>query len=146
MEGYMTILKWLAMDWTAKVQTPVGINIGIFLFTTTSKISLEFTHVRPHRRFASRDISTWTPASSSFIDSLFNDAFSGADNIASNKRMIANNELERMWKEAVVAYLRHCPGICLERLRKTTKTFSQDRRFPGRDLNPGPSDLPRTDV
>jgi hypothetical protein len=45
-----------------------------------------------------------------------------SDYIASNERMIVNNELERMWKEAVVAQLRYYPGICLEGLRKTTKT------------------------
>jgi hypothetical protein len=37
------------------------------------------------------------------IYNLFNDAFSISDYIASNERMIVNNELERMWKEAVVA-------------------------------------------
>jgi hypothetical protein len=49
-----------------------------------------------------------------FIYSLFNDAFSISDYIASNKRMIVNNELERMWKETVVAQFkvlsRHLPG------------------------------------
>jgi hypothetical protein len=38
-----------------------------------------------------------------FIYSLFNDAFSDTDYIASNERVIVNNELERMWKEVVVA-------------------------------------------
>jgi hypothetical protein len=40
-----------------------------------------------------------------FIYSLFNDAFSISNYTASNERMrmIVNNELERMWKEAVVA-------------------------------------------
>jgi hypothetical protein len=38
----------------------------------------------------------------SFIYSLFNDAFNSSDYIASNERMIVNNELERIWKEAVV--------------------------------------------
>jgi hypothetical protein len=38
-----------------------------------------------------------------FIYSLFNEAFSISDYIASNERMIVNNELERMRKEAVVA-------------------------------------------
>jgi xanthine dehydrogenase iron-sulfur cluster and FAD-binding subunit A len=40
-----------------------------------------------------------------FIYSLFNDAFSISDYRASNERMrmTVNNELERMWKEAVVA-------------------------------------------
>jgi hypothetical protein len=37
-----------------------------------------------------------------FIYSLFNDAFSVSDYIASNERMLVNNELERMWKEADV--------------------------------------------
>jgi hypothetical protein len=37
------------------------------------------------------------------IYSLFNDALSISDNIASNERLIVNNELERKWKEAVVA-------------------------------------------
>jgi hypothetical protein len=40
-----------------------------------------------------------------FIYSLFKDAFSISDKTASNERMmmIVNNELEKMWKEAVVA-------------------------------------------
>jgi hypothetical protein len=34
-----------------------------------------------------------------------------------------NNELKRIWKEAVVtAEVPHYPGICLEGLRKITKT------------------------
>jgi hypothetical protein len=45
-----------------------------------------------------------------FIYSLFNDAFSSSD------------------------YL----GICLEELRKNTKSLSQDSRSSGRDLNLGP--------
>jgi hypothetical protein len=32
------------------------------------------------------------------------------------------DELERILNEAVVAYSRRCPGICLERLRKSKKT------------------------
>jgi hypothetical protein len=38
-----------------------------------------------------------------FIYSLFNDAFSSSDYTASSEKMIVNNELERIWKEAVVA-------------------------------------------
>jgi hypothetical protein len=30
------------------------------------------------------------------------------------------------------------PGICLEELKKTTKTLSKDSRSPGSDLIPGP--------
>jgi hypothetical protein len=49
-----------------------------------------------------------------------------------------NDELERIWEEAVVANLKYCSGIWLEGLRKTTKYISQDSRFLNRDLNPGP--------
>jgi hypothetical protein len=38
-----------------------------------------------------------------FIYSLFKNAFSSSDYIASNERIMVNNELERMWKEAVIA-------------------------------------------
>jgi hypothetical protein len=38
-----------------------------------------------------------------FFFCLFNDAFSSSDYIASNERMIVHNELEKMWKEEVVA-------------------------------------------
>jgi hypothetical protein len=41
-----------------------------------------------------------------------------------------NDELEMIWKEVVMAQLRHYPGICLERLRKTTETLSQDNGVP----------------
>jgi len=36
---------------------------------------------------------------------------------------LVNNELERMWNETVFAYSDHYPEICLEGLRKTTKTL-----------------------
>jgi hypothetical protein len=38
-----------------------------------------------------------------FVYSLFNNAFSISDYTASNERIIVINELERMWKEAVMA-------------------------------------------
>jgi hypothetical protein len=37
-----------------------------------------------------------------------------------------NNELEKLWKEAVMVQLRFCQTIFLDRLRKTMKNFSQD--------------------
>jgi hypothetical protein len=49
----------------------------------------------------------------------FNDAVCILDYIASNDRL---DELEWIWKKAVVAYLRYYPAVCLKRLRKTTKT------------------------
>jgi hypothetical protein len=42
-----------------------------------------------------------------------------------------NNEFEKIWKEAVVACSRYYPGICLEGLRKTAKTLSQDSWWCG---------------
>jgi hypothetical protein len=58
-----------------------------------------------------------------FIYSLFNDTFSKSDYIASNERMIVNNELERKWKEAVVAQFkvlsRHLPGGTKENHEKS---------------------------
>jgi hypothetical protein len=49
-----------------------------------------------------------------------------------------NAGLERIWKEAIVAYLRYYPGIHLQELGNTTKNISQDRQPKGRDLKPGP--------
>jgi hypothetical protein len=43
-----------------------------------------------------------------FIYDLFNDAFRILDYTALNGRMILNNELERMWKEAVIS--QNLPG------------------------------------
>jgi hypothetical protein len=34
-----------------------------------------------------------------------------------------NNEFEKIWKKAFMAEPRHCHGICLEGLRKMTKTL-----------------------
>jgi hypothetical protein len=51
-----------------------------------------------------------------------------------------SNELERMWKEAVMASFkvlsRHFPGGTAE----TTKNLSQDSWSLGRDLNLGPTE------
>jgi hypothetical protein len=33
-----------------------------------------------------------------------------------------NGELERIWKDVIIAYTRYHPGICLEVLRKSIKT------------------------
>jgi len=51
-------------------------------------------------------------------------------------RIIVNDKLERMWKEAVVAY----PRIFLAEMRKTMKDLSQDSGSPGRDSKQGPHD------
>jgi hypothetical protein len=34
---------------------------------------------------------------------------------------MTTDELERIWKEAVMASLRDCSDVCLEGIRKTTK-------------------------
>jgi hypothetical protein len=50
---------------------------------------------------------------------------------ASNERMIVNNEFEKKYgrKQSWPNFGYH-PGFCVERLRKTTKQFSQDSPFP----------------
>jgi hypothetical protein len=48
-----------------------------------------------------------------------------------------NDELERIWKEAVVTPLNVLSRHCLEGLMKTTKIVRRGSRSPGRDLNPG---------
>jgi hypothetical protein len=53
------------------------------------------------------------------VERLFYDPFSILDYIVFSGRMI--DELERIWKDVVMAQLRHYSGICLEGLRKTTK-------------------------
>jgi hypothetical protein len=56
-----------------------------------------------------------------FIYDLFKDAVRRSDYITSNYIMI--NELERMWKEVVIALMsRYYSAIRLERLKKTTKS------------------------
>jgi hypothetical protein len=49
-----------------------------------------------------------------------------------------NNELEKIWKEALMAQFKVLPIICLEGLRTSRKNHSQDSLFLGQDLNLGP--------
>jgi hypothetical protein len=49
----------------------------------------------------------------------------------SDDRMI--NELERIWKETLVAYSGYSTEILPNGLRKTKKTLSQGSQSPGRD-------------
>lgn len=50
------------------------------------------------------------------------------------------DESERILRMAVEGWTEYCPGICLERLRKTLKDFSQDNQCPGQDPNRPPSE------
>jgi hypothetical protein len=50
------------------------------------------------------------------------------------------NELERIWKEKVVAYVRQYPGIFLKGLRNTMKSLIQESRSLSRYLYPSPTD------
>lgn len=45
------------------------------------------------------------------------------------------NDLRRIWKVVIMAYLKCNPQICLERLRRTIKNLSQNGQHPCRDLN-----------
>jgi hypothetical protein len=55
------------------------------------------------------------------LSGLFHDAVSISDYVMSNGRMMVNNELERIWKEAAWVLSWYNPAICLLGLRKTTK-------------------------
>ena len=60
--------------------------------------------------------------------------------IVSNSIMIVNTEWQRMWKRAIMGYLRHCSGIFIERLRKTMRNRSEDGPLSGQDLKREPSE------
>jgi hypothetical protein len=49
-----------------------------------------------------------------------------------------NDELERIWEEVAVAYLRYDSGIGLEGFRNTMESLIQDIRCLGRDSNKVP--------
>lgn len=48
---------------------------------------------------------------------------------------LMNNELETIWKEALMAWFKVLLGICLDGLRETTEILSQDGWSLGWDLN-----------
>lgn len=56
----------------------------------------------------------------------------------SNIRLKVNDEMEGMKKESTVAFLRQSSSICLEELRKITKTFSPNILSLCHDWNIGP--------
>jgi hypothetical protein len=37
------------------------------------------------------------------------------------------DELEMIWKEAAMAQLRYCPGVCLEALSKTSNAIQDNQ-------------------
>jgi hypothetical protein len=49
-----------------------------------------------------------------------------------------SDELERIWKEAIVDQSSYCSDIFMEELRKTKKNLDEDSRCPGRDSNRAP--------
>jgi hypothetical protein len=59
--------------------------------------------------------------------------------VALNGRM--NNELERVWKETVLAQFSALSQYSKGGTEKNTKNLSQDCRSPGRDLNKGPPEF-----
>jgi hypothetical protein len=48
-------------------------------------------------------------------------------------RLLQNNELETMWKDADVRYWRYYLGFCLVRLSKIILDLCQDSRYATRD-------------
>jgi hypothetical protein len=53
-------------------------------------------------------------------------------------RWLMNNELQRIWKEVLVACSRYYPNIRLEELKNTTENLSQATRCPDGDENEAP--------
>jgi hypothetical protein len=51
-----------------------------------------------------------------------------------------NGDLEIIFKEAIVAYFKLLSGHLHGEIGKTTKHLSQDSWYPGRDLNPKPTE------
>jgi hypothetical protein len=68
------------------------------------------------------------------IHGLFKDAASSSDN-KDSINLVIDNELEIMWKEAVMAQCKIPSRYLPKWLRKTTIYLSQDRRPPDRDYN-----------
>jgi hypothetical protein len=62
------------------------------------------------------------------ICGLFSNVATSSDYTASDDGLI--NELERTWKEAVVAKFKVLSRIWLKRRRKTTENVSQDSKYP----------------
>jgi hypothetical protein len=114
--------------------------------TSRLRVSQQFESVTFDERPFTAVSSKHTLRVHLFICSLFTNTYSVTlDFRVSNNRMVrmvrmVNDELESTWKRAVMAYWRHYPGICMERLRKTMKHLRQDTLFPGRDFNSGTSE------
>jgi hypothetical protein len=68
-----------------------------------------------------------------FFFLVFKDAVIG---MASKTRLLMNDELERIWKEAVVALKRYCPSEYLEGERQFANDLNRDSLCPTRDSNP----------
>jgi hypothetical protein len=49
--------------------------------------------------------------------------------------LLVNDELGRVWKEAIMGYLKYFPGNFLEGLRKITRNLGQYIRYRVRDSN-----------
>jgi hypothetical protein len=56
--------------------------------------------------------------------------------MASKTRLLMNDELERIWKEAVVAWKRYCPSEYLERERQFANDLNRYSLCPTRVSNP----------
>jgi hypothetical protein len=106
---------YLAMIWTlATVLAPVFIQIFAILRPLCSEFNVLLI----------------------VICSLFNDSVSNLDSVATKDGMINMiNALERIWKKWSWHNFGYYSSTCLEELRQTMKTISQDSWSMGWDLN-----------
>jgi hypothetical protein len=83
-------------------------------------------------------VTNYTLSSSIYFFSCFNGAVSNTDNVVSDEWMIMNNELERMWKEGVIAYSKVLSQHFLEWPRMNTRNLIWSNWCPGRNSNRAP--------
>jgi hypothetical protein len=51
-------------------------------------------------------------------------------------RWLMNDELEKIWKEAIVIYSKHHLANCLEGRRKTTRNLRHESKYHSQESNP----------
>jgi hypothetical protein len=98
----------------------------------------EFGGKLPTRELQQRNVAKWEMQSLLSCNSLttFSVPLSTQGQV---EEWAVNNELERTWKERVIARSEvHSDSVSVNRFRKTMKVLSQDNRFLAQGFNPRP--------